>query len=862
MTKEMKRKLSSLFLEVFHFLLGYAVTILTLQCFLFGFEIPFRQNILLIGAFVIHVASYFWLKQKAGWKSLLCRSGLALVVLLLLLFPVRDYVFSGFSTIWKEVSRAFIRYYGGVAPAGIIRSTRAQVSAAMLVLCLPVSLAINAVLFRNAPRLLFAAASLLIAAFPFFAGLTGSYRNLLYYIACALPIMAVGVNRMLAVRKSLRFFVFVVSSVCMLLIVHFFPLKAYEAIDNDRIKEKIQDTFEGMENELYQKLFHDQEDSAICAGGLNHGELGWVDEVHYSNREALKITIPEKVREDQAYSLFFRSYIGEKYESNYFTTPDRKARREKDVLDKKYGCDLGELGSNYIAGFGLFGKVDFATIRVENIWAGQDYYIPYYCKDAIDETRDGKLAFLTDVPDTVYNTVSYYQANDLLREYLGSGSLESSGTFAANRLAAERESDTQKRREKSTQFEKMELAYRKYVKQYDLEIPKGVCDKTVELFHTKAVEQLGATLADCSTEENYCFRYGTESSVTDEKYLRECTSCILEYLFSHTEYSLSPGKVPARTDLIDYFLFENQKGFCAYYAAAATIAFRAMGIPARYVEGFKAAESDFERAAQAPNQMLSFTLKDVNAHAWVEIYIDGFGWYPVEVTPGFTEGFSDQSLDGSLYEQTPTPQPSEEPSETPSEEPSQAPEPSEKPEQEKKEDTPQQGTDGTLTEDPEVPFGEEETPPASMEDSSGKDQTKASSGNFMHTFRLVFCWLLAAVLVFLAVFLLLTKRQRAIRRAFREKNRSLRVQKLYPFLEQKLLKDCQRSLTAKEAGVIKGLPELFEKTDCVFMIRGQSVELALTIQRIVELAQKAAFSGRELSEEEWSEFRRIFHSLQ
>ena len=61
---------------------------------------------------------------------------------------------------------------------------------------------------------------------------------------------------------------------------------------------------------------------------------------------------------------------------------------------------------------------------------------------------------------------------------------------------------------------------------------------------------------------------------------------VKSYLERHTDYSLSPGKLPRGKDFIEYFLYENKRGYCAHYASAATMIFRAMGIPARYVEGY------------------------------------------------------------------------------------------------------------------------------------------------------------------------------------------------------------------------------------------------------------------------------------
>ena len=66
------------------------------------------------------------------------------------------------------------------------------------------------------------------------------------------------------------------------------------------------------------------------------------------------------------------------------------------------------------------------------------------------------------------------------------------------------------------------------------------------------------------------------------------------------------------------------------YASLGTLAFRAANIPARYVEGYEAVTSDEKDA----NGNYRADVTGQNAHAWVEIYCDGVGWLPVDVTPG------------------------------------------------------------------------------------------------------------------------------------------------------------------------------------------------------------------------------------
>ncbi len=66
-------------------------------------------------------------------------------------------------------------------------------------------------------------------------------------------------------------------------------------------------------------------------------------------------------------------------------------------------------------------------------------------------------------------------------------------------------------------------------------------------------------------------------------------------------------------------------GVCRHYAQTATMLFRALGIPARYVEGFVVkltSDNDYEETLTTQK----------GGHAWVEVYLDGIGWVNVEVT--------------------------------------------------------------------------------------------------------------------------------------------------------------------------------------------------------------------------------------
>ncbi|MGI6170099.1 MAG: DUF3488 and transglutaminase-like domain-containing protein, partial [Christensenellales bacterium] len=110
----------------------------------------------------------------------------------------------------------------------------------------------------------------------------------------------------------------------------------------------------------------------------------------------------------------------------------------------------------------------------------------------------------------------------------------------------------------------------------------------------------------------------------------EVKQAIIKYLTEQTTYSTEVSQ-PKSGDFAYDFLFLDKKGYSLHYATAATLMFRASGIPARYVEGYIMTPQDVKDVPENSTLKLNGT----HAHAWVEVYQRGVGWIPVEVTPPY-----------------------------------------------------------------------------------------------------------------------------------------------------------------------------------------------------------------------------------
>jgi transglutaminase-like putative cysteine protease len=106
-------------------------------------------------------------------------------------------------------------------------------------------------------------------------------------------------------------------------------------------------------------------------------------------------------------------------------------------------------------------------------------------------------------------------------------------------------------------------------------------------------------------------------------------------------YTLEPP--PLGSDPVDRFLFETRRGFCEHYASAFAVLARSVGIPTRIVLGYQGGELN-----PIGGHLI---VRQSDAHAWTELWLDGEGWVRVDptaaVAPERVEiGTSDAALEG------------------------------------------------------------------------------------------------------------------------------------------------------------------------------------------------------------------------
>ena len=332
-----------------------------------------------------------------------------------------------------------------------------------------------------------------------------------------------------------------------------------------------------------------------AVGGINGGVLGTDSEIKFNNSTALKITTDKF-----SSTMYLKGYVAGKYEKNCWTPVNAENEQFVQML-KKDGLIAQNISCKALSRNEL--KQKTIDITVKN--ASKKYvYAPYYSNYQSIDNSNGKDVIPTEegyvtsvsksytIPFYDYDVINNYDGLDLFIN--GSKSVEAYDKFVHDNYMSYNES-------------------------------KALIDAYNEIYNNYlSLQNYDDQLEDDEGNFSYNYRY----SYTD------VYNAVKQYFEDNFSYTLSPGKTPEGKDFIDYFLTEQKKGYCSYFASAGVELLRMFGYPARYVEGYVVLPSQYEKYS---DNKFEYTVKDKSAHAWAEVYFDGFGWMPAEFTPGYTD---------------------------------------------------------------------------------------------------------------------------------------------------------------------------------------------------------------------------------
>ena len=147
---------------------------------------------------------------------------------------------------------------------------------------------------------------------------------------------------------------------------------------------------------------------------------------------------------------------------------------------------------------------------------------------------------------------------------------------------------------------------------------RSVIDPTVAGFARQASvcgeDSSGKSLADRPLAGDHTFDHQIAGNI--ESYLRNH--------FTYTLDLTNEGSFHGR-DPMAVFLTDFKKGHCEYFAGAMTLMCQSLGIPARFVVGFRCEPESFNSIGDY------FVIRQSDAHAWCEVYT-GSGWETFDPT--------------------------------------------------------------------------------------------------------------------------------------------------------------------------------------------------------------------------------------
>lgn len=341
----------------------------------------------------------------------------------------------------------------------------------------------------------------------------------------------------------------------------------------------------GQTTQVTQSVRHSlyKKQHTICYGddSLPEGDLYKANQMLTGSDDRLMITTEARQK------LYLRGFVGSQYAQGKWDelSPLAYSGKYKGILEwlqKQNFSPLSQYEDYHQAGKS---EESSLSVDVKNVGADREFvYVPY----STQNVSDGAARL-----DQQFHSRHLFGTKQYSFQYL-TDSLPTE-LVSADKWIESPQTDQQQN------YVSAEAVYREFVYEKYLELDEDTA------------KDINAYFWNDTSEESTGVYYATQQ--------------IRKVLRQNTSYTAEFADIPEDTDPIAYFLNISHEGNSALFASAAVQAYRAYGIPARYAEGYLA------NMEQAASDELTLTEKD--SHAWVEIYMDGIGWMPIDVTPGF-----------------------------------------------------------------------------------------------------------------------------------------------------------------------------------------------------------------------------------
>lgn len=411
---------------------------------------------------------------------------------------------------------------------------------------------------------------------------------------------------------------------------------AFELTTDSKIQEKRSEMRSNIESLKWQDISDKISDIGISLGLMDDPdlrELGTKNKLEYRNEDVVQVTFSEMPEQN----IYLKNFTGSIYEDNSWSViPDDEWDKydKLNTLFNKFECVPQILP--FMSNQSIYEDSENASIKIKSLSRSEKILMPY-------ASYGEKCVYINDTGSAFKSNEEYSYSISMMQDFYSIASMPKNYYYLPTSGFNFDDNTT------ATFFSQLGA---------DADISQeSLCVSSIRPpfieNSTYKTQALQASLAESYAYRNFVYeKYASPntSSSLDEVYdsipvdiyeranngnTLDTLAAIRDYLAETSEYSMSPGETPSTRDFINYFLLENNKGYCMHFASAGVMLARYFGIPARYCEGYIISKDMLPDAKKNKDGSVTINIPDSASHAWCEYYIDGYGWVPYELTPGY-----------------------------------------------------------------------------------------------------------------------------------------------------------------------------------------------------------------------------------